>query len=98
MLPAIKGELDEDMMERMIEVTPYWHYLSKRLQQSTTAMPTKFHDLTPADLKHSKMRSDDSLHKGKDLRIPNTTPEHLAKALMSGGEKPRAETKKQKAS
>ena len=37
-------------------------------------------------------------HKGKDLRIPNTTPEQLAKALMSGGAKPRPETKRQKAS
>ena len=98
MLPVIKGELDEDMMERMIEVTPYWHYLSKRLQQSATAMPTKFHDPTPADLKHSKMRGDDSLHKGKDLRIPNTTPEQLAKTLMNGGARPRSETKKRKAS
>ena len=31
MLPVIKGELDEDLMERMIEATPYWSYLSKRL-------------------------------------------------------------------
>ena len=32
----------------------------------------------------------DSVHKGKDLRIPNTTPEQLAKALMSGGAPRRA--------
>ena len=34
------------------------------------------------------------VHKGKDLRIPNTTPEQLAKALMAGGAKPRPETKR----
>lgn len=37
-----------------------------------------------------------SIHKGKDLRIPDTTPEQLAKALMSGGAKPRPETKRRK--
>ena len=31
LLPTIKGELDEDVMGRMIETTPYWSYLSKRL-------------------------------------------------------------------
>ena len=41
----------------------------------------------------------DSLdHQGKDFRIQNTTPEQLTKALMSGGAKPRAETKKRRAS
>ncbi len=40
----------------------------------------------------------DPVHKGKDLRIPNTAPEQLAKVLMSGGAKPRTETKKRKAS
>ena len=44
-------------------------------------------------------RDDEAVaHKGKDLRIPNTTPEQLAKALMSGGAKPRPETKRRKAS
>lgn len=38
------------------------------------------------------------VHKDKDLRIPNTTPEQLAKSLMSGGAKPRLETKKRRAS
>ena len=37
-------------------------------------------------------------HREKDLRIPNTTPEQLAKALLSGGAKPRAETKRREAS
>ena len=37
-------------------------------------------------------------HQGKDLRIQNTTPEELAKTLMSGGAKPRSETKGRKAS
>lgn len=32
--------------------------------------------------------------RGKDLRIPNTTPEELAKVLMSGGAKPRPETRR----
>ena len=35
--------------------------------------------------------------RGKDLRIPNATPEQLAKALMSGGAKPRPETRPEKA-
>lgn len=34
--------------------------------------------------------------RGKDLRVPNTTPEQLAKALMSGGAKPRPETRREK--
>ena len=34
------------------------------------------------------------VHKDKDLRIPNTTPEQLAKVLLRGGAKPRPETKK----
>ena len=51
--------------------------------------------------KRTLARSDEAaeiVHKGKDLRIPNTTPEQLAKALMSGGAKPRPETKKRKTS
>ena len=39
-------------------------------------------------------QSRDIVHKDKDLRIPNTTPEQLAKVLLSGGAKPRPETKK----
>lgn len=35
----------------------------------------------------------DIVHRGKDLRIPNTTPEQLAKALLRGGARP--ETKRQ---
>ena len=35
---------------------------------------------------------------GKDLRIADTTPERLAKSLLSGGAKPRPETKRRKAS
>ena len=46
----------------------------------------------------STRQDTERVHKGKDLRIPNTTPEQLAKALMSGGAKPRPETKRQKAS
>ena len=34
------------------------------------------------------------VHKDKDLRIPNTTPERVARALMQGGAKPRPETKR----
>ena len=45
----------------------------------------------------STRREAEIVHKGKDLRIPNTTPEQLAKALMRGGAKPRPETKRQKA-
>ena len=41
---------------------------------------------------------EDDTHKGKDLRIPNTTPEQLAKALMSGGARPRPETRRRKES
>ena len=37
-------------------------------------------------------------HREKDLRIPNTTPEQLAKVLLSGGAKPRPETKRREAS
>ena len=36
MLPAINGELDEDTMERVIETTPYWSYLSERLEETAT--------------------------------------------------------------
>ena len=36
------------------------------------------------------------VHKDTDLRIPNTTPEQLAKTLLGGGAKPRPETKRQK--
>ena len=32
--------------------------------------------------------------RGKDLRIPDTTPEHLAKALLRGGAEPRAKGKR----
>ena len=35
------------------------------------------------------------VHRGKDLRIPNTTPEQLAKTLLRGGARPRPETKRQ---
>lgn len=35
---------------------------------------------------------------GKDLRIPRTTPEKLAKSLLTGGAKPRPETRKRRAS
>lgn len=47
-----------------------------------------------------KRQSDDGhiVHKDKDLRIPNATPEEVAKALLRGGAKPRPETKKRKAS
>ena len=37
-------------------------------------------------------------HHGKDFRIQNTAPEELAKTLMTGGAKPREETKKRKVS
>ena len=37
----------------------------------------------------------DIVHRGKDLRIPNTTPEQLAKTLLRGGARPRPETKRQ---
>lgn len=33
-LPAVNGEPDEDMMGRMITTSPYWGYLSKRLDQT----------------------------------------------------------------
>ena len=46
----------------------------------------------------STRRDTEPVHKGKDLRIPNTTPEQLAKALMSGGARPRPETKRRKVS
>lgn len=38
----------------------------------------------------------DIVHRGKDLRIPGVTPEQLAKTLMSGGAKPKPETKRRK--
>ena len=44
---------------------------------------------------HPEDRQNDHIvHKGEDLRIPITTPEQLAKTLVSGGAKPRPETKK----
>lgn len=33
------------------------------------------------------------VHKDKDLRIPNATPQELARAVLSGGAKPRPETR-----
>lgn len=47
----------------------------------------------------TKQKSDDDhiVRKDKDLRIPNTTPEQVAKALLRGGAKPRPETKRRKA-
>ena len=36
--------------------------------------------------------------KDKDLRIPNTTPERVARAWTQGGAKPRPETKRNPAS
>ena len=51
--------------------------------------------------KHTPIRAADALpatgpvHRGKDLRIPNTTPEQLAKTLLRGGARPRIETKRQ---
>ena len=38
------------------------------------------------------------VHRGKDLRIPNTTPEQLAKTLLRGGAQPMPETKRRQAS
>jgi len=32
MLPAVSDSLDENTMERMVEITPYWGYLSQRLE------------------------------------------------------------------
>lgn len=43
--------------------------------------------LQPSDAPHQK-----------DLRIPDTTPEQLAKTLLSGGARPRSKTKRRKAS
>ena len=37
-------------------------------------------------------------YRGKDLRIPNTTPEQLAKVLLRGGARPRPETRRPKTS
>ena len=37
-------------------------------------------------------------YREKDPRLPNTTPEELAKVLLRGGAKPRPETKRRKAS
>ena len=38
------------------------------------------------------------VHRGKDLRIRNTTPEQLAKTLLRGGARPRPETKRRQVS
>ena len=35
-------------------------------------------------------------HQGRDLRIPNATPEAVGQALMRGGAAPRPETKDKK--
>ena len=42
--------------------------------------------------------SDEAGGRKADLRIPNTTPEQLAQSLLSGGAKPRPETKRREAS
>ena len=44
--------------------------------------------------KRPRPKDDHIVHKDKDLRIPNATPEEVAKALMSGGARPRPETRK----
>ena len=46
----------------------------------------------------SRPRTDDIVHRGKDLRVPHTAPEQLAKALLSDGAKPRPETKRREVS
>ena len=43
------------------------------------------------DDRHEK-EPDYIVHKDKDLRIPNATPEQVAKALLKGGAAPRPET------
>lgn len=35
-------------------------------------------------------------HQGRDLRIPNATPEAVGQALMRGGVAPRPETRREK--
>ena len=48
-------------------------------------------------MKPKPKKPDHVVHRNKDLRIPNTTPEELAKAVLTGGAKPRPETKPQAA-
>ena len=48
----------------------------------------------PRAARQRKGDPDHIVHKDKDLRIPNTTPEKVAQALMRGGAKPRPETKR----
>ena len=38
-----------------------------------------------------------TVHRDKDLRIPNATPEEVADALLKGGAEPRPETKREAA-
>ena len=54
--------------------------------------------ITVAKIAAGELPEDSIAHKGKDLRIPNTTPEQLAETLMRGGAKPRPETKGRKTS
>ena len=41
-----------------------------------------------------KKREPWNARNNKDLRIPNATPEQVARALMHGGAKPRLETRR----
>ena len=70
--------------------------------QAVAAAETSVVELTErfavAELKTQQPDEGPIVHKGKDLRIHNTTPEQLAKTLMSGGAKPRPETKRRKSS
>ena len=68
----------------------------------TSDLWTKFEYVIRASLSPYVETTEDQMQRqngvSKDLQIRNTTPEQVAKALMSGGAKPRPETKKRKES
>ncbi len=104
---AVVDELTDDQVENVLVPVPTTEKDWKLVRSIDAAMKqsTKLKSKAVAAAQTSMesmtawlQSNDNYVHKGKDLRIPNTTPKQLAKTLMSGGAKPRPETKRRKAS
>ena len=105
---AVVDELTDDQVRNILVPIPTkkeeWDLVNSidaamkeaiKLKTQAVAAAQMSVDRTTAWLRPS---DDATPHKDQDLRIPNATPEQVAKALTSGGAKPRPETKRRKAS
>ena len=105
---AVVDELTDKQVENVLVPIPKkkkdWNRLRSIDASMKHAIALKSQAVTAA---HASVAStsawlhtaDDSIvHQDKDLRIPNATPEQVAKTLMSGGATPRPDTKRRKAS